>query len=67
MLLLFLMSLNTSPFRDIAVVVGGVIPPQDYDQLYKAGAAEIFGPGNIVFTSPGENNFMIVESLIFTS
>jgi len=29
----------------IKVVVGGVIPPQDYDFLYAAGAAAIFGPG----------------------
>jgi methylmalonyl-CoA mutase len=30
---------------DVLVVVGGVIPPQDYDALYAAGAAAIFGPG----------------------
>jgi methylmalonyl-CoA mutase len=30
---------------DILIVVGGVIPPQDYDMLKKAGAAAIFGPG----------------------
>jgi methylmalonyl-CoA mutase len=30
---------------DIMVVVGGVIPPQDYAQLYEAGAKAIFGPG----------------------
>lgn len=30
---------------DIIIVVGGVIPPQDYDFLYKAGASAIFGPG----------------------
>ncbi|KHJ80834.1 B12 binding domain protein [Oesophagostomum dentatum] len=30
---------------DILVVVGGVIPPQDYDALYKAGVSLIFGPG----------------------
>ena len=34
--------------EDIIVVVGGVIPPQDYDFLYKAGAAAIFGPGSII-------------------
>lgn len=27
------------------MIVGGVIPPQDYDFLYEAGAAAIFGPG----------------------
>lgn len=32
--------------EDIIVIVGGVIPPQDYDFLYKAGAAAIFGPGS---------------------
>ncbi|XP_042910784.1 methylmalonyl-CoA mutase, mitochondrial isoform X1 [Parasteatoda tepidariorum] len=31
--------------EDIMIFVGGVIPPQDYDFLYKAGAAAIFGPG----------------------
>lgn len=30
---------------DIMVIVGGVIPPQDYDFLYKSGAVAIFGPG----------------------
>jgi methylmalonyl-CoA mutase len=30
---------------DIMIVVGGVIPPADYDALYQAGAAAIFGPG----------------------
>ena len=31
--------------EDIAIVVGGVIPPQDYDELYEAGALAIFPPG----------------------
>ncbi|MBV9904708.1 MAG: cobalamin-dependent protein, partial [Alphaproteobacteria bacterium] len=30
---------------DILVIVGGVIPAQDYDALRKAGVAAIFGPG----------------------
>ncbi|MGG5251966.1 methylmalonyl-CoA mutase [Neobacillus sp. SM06] len=33
---------------DILVVVGGVIPAQDYDYLYENGAAAIFGPGTII-------------------
>ena len=33
---------------DIMIVVGGVIPPQDYEALYEAGAAEIFGPGTVI-------------------
>ncbi len=30
---------------DVPIVVGGVIPPQDYDELKKLGVAEIMGPG----------------------
>ena len=33
---------------DIMIVVGGVIPPQDYDALYEAGAKAIFGPGTVI-------------------
>jgi methylmalonyl-CoA mutase len=33
---------------DILVVVGGVIPPQDYPALREAGAAAIFGPGTVI-------------------
>jgi len=33
---------------DILVIVGGVVPPQDYEFLYNAGAAAIFGPGTII-------------------
>ena len=36
---------------DIMVIVGGVIPAQDYAQLYKDGAAAIFGPGTPVATA----------------
>jgi methylmalonyl-CoA mutase len=36
---------------DIKVVVGGIIPPGDYDFLKTAGAAEIFGPGTMVTDS----------------
>lgn len=34
--------------EDIMIVVGGVIPPQDYDALYASGAAAIFGPGTVI-------------------
>ena len=34
--------------EDIMVIVGGVIPKQDYDYLYKAGAVGIFGPGTVI-------------------
>jgi methylmalonyl-CoA mutase len=33
---------------DILVVVGGVIPPQDYEFLYQSGVAGIYGPGTVV-------------------
>jgi len=39
---------------DIVVVCGGVIPRQDYDELYKAGAACIFGPGTPITRSARE-------------
>ena len=31
--------------QDIKVVVGGVIPPGDYENLYKCGVSQVFGPG----------------------
>jgi methylmalonyl-CoA mutase len=33
---------------DIMIVVGGVVPPQDYDALTQAGAAAIFPPGTVI-------------------
>jgi len=30
---------------DILVICGGVIPPQDYEMLYKLGVSCVFGPG----------------------
>ncbi|CAK0754803.1 methylmalonyl-CoA mutase [Azospirillaceae bacterium] len=38
-------SLRKQGAKDIVVVCGGVIPPQDYDFLNKAGVAAIYGPG----------------------
>jgi len=34
--------------EDILVIVGGVIPAQDYDFLYQAGTVGVFGPGTII-------------------
>ena len=45
---------------DILVIVGGVIPPQDYEFLYEAGVAAIFGPGTVV----SEAAIKILEILI---
>ena len=39
---------------DILVVVGGVIPPQDFDELREAGAAAIFPPGTVIADAAGE-------------
>jgi len=40
--------LRTMGRDDIAVIVGGVIPPQDHEFLYRAGVAGIFGPGTVI-------------------
>ena len=34
--------------EDILVIVGGVVPPQDYEFLYNAGAAGVYGPGTVI-------------------
>jgi methylmalonyl-CoA mutase len=41
-------ALNELGRPDIIIVVGGVVPPQDYDALHQAGAAHIFGPGTVI-------------------
>ena len=40
--------LRTLGRDDILVVVGGVIPPQDYEFLYRAGVSGIYGPGTVI-------------------
>ncbi|VAW22378.1 Methylmalonyl-CoA mutase / B12 binding domain of Methylmalonyl-CoA mutase [hydrothermal vent metagenome] len=40
--------LRAQNMGDVPIIVGGVIPPEDYDFLYQAGVAEIFGPGTNV-------------------
>jgi methylmalonyl-CoA mutase len=39
---------------DIIIVAGGVIPPQDYDALYQAGASAVFGPGTVITEAAGK-------------
>jgi methylmalonyl-CoA mutase len=46
--------------EDIMVVVGGVIPAQDYQFLFDAGAVAIFGPG----TKISDAAIKILEILI---
>ena len=48
--------------EDIMVVVGGVIPPQDYDFLFQSGAACIFGPGTVI----SESAIKMMELLLAT-
>ncbi|WP_422854078.1 cobalamin-dependent protein [Flavobacterium ginsengisoli] len=46
--------------EDIMVIVGGVIPSQDYQFLFDAGASAVFGPG----TKISEATIKILEALI---
>ena len=39
---------------DIMIVVGGVVPPQDFDALRRAGASAIFPPGTVIAEAAGE-------------
>src|SRR5579863_6428203 len=34
--------------EDIMIIIGGVVPPQDYDALYQAGAEAIYPPGTVI-------------------
>ena len=47
-------ALDAEGREDILVVVGGVVPPQDYDALREAGAAAIFGPGTVITDAADE-------------
>ena len=42
------LALKAEGREDIMIVVGGVIPPQDFDELRSAGAAAIFPPGTVI-------------------
>jgi methylmalonyl-CoA mutase len=46
---------------DILNVVGGVIPPQDYPELYQGGAVAIFGPGTAISESAGKLLELLAE------
>ena len=48
---------------DIMIVVGGVIPPQDFDALYAAGASAIFPPGTVIASSALEMLQKLSEQL----
>ncbi|WLP90917.1 methylmalonyl-CoA mutase [Gordonia sp. NB41Y] len=48
---------------DIMIVVGGVIPPGDFDELYEAGASAIFPPGTVIADSAVELVSKLADSL----
>jgi len=48
--------------EDIMIIVGGVIPPDDYDFLFDAGAVAVFGPGTKISNAA----ITILEILIST-
>jgi methylmalonyl-CoA mutase len=47
-------ALKKQDAAEIMVICGGVIPPQDYDELVSAGVAAIFGPGTNIPVAAGE-------------
>ncbi len=47
-------SLKKEGGEDIVIVVGGIVPPGDYDFLYQAGVTKVFGPGSIVTDSANQ-------------
>ena len=48
--------------EDIMVIVGGVIPQQDYEYLFNAGAVGVFGPGTKISTAAIEIIEILIES-----
>jgi len=48
--------------EDIMVIVGGVIPQQDYDYLFEAGAVGVFGPGTKISKAAIEIVEILIES-----
>jgi methylmalonyl-CoA mutase len=54
--------LKTHEREDIMVIVGGVIPPQDYDFLHKAGVVAIFGPGTVISDAAIKLLDILIES-----
>jgi methylmalonyl-CoA mutase len=47
----------------IMVVAGGVIPAQDYDYLYEAGVAGVFGPGTVIAKAASAILEILIESV----
>jgi methylmalonyl-CoA mutase len=49
--------------EDIMIIVGGVIPQQDYDYLFDAGAVGVFGPGTKISKAAQEILEIMIESV----
>lgn len=49
--------------EDIMVVVGGVIPPQDYDFLYEKGVIGVFGPGTVIAKAAQDILKIMIEAV----
>jgi methylmalonyl-CoA mutase len=49
--------------EDIMIIVGGVIPQQDYDYLFEAGAVGVFGPGTKISKAAQEILEIMIESV----
>jgi methylmalonyl-CoA mutase len=49
--------------EDMMIVVGGVIPPQDYEALKQAGASAVFGPGTVIAEAAGDLIRLLAERL----
>ena len=48
---------------DIMIIVGGVIPPGDFDELYAAGASAIFPPGTVIADAASDLLHKLAERL----
>lgn len=48
--------------EDIMVVAGGVIPAQDYDYLFEAGVAGVFGPGTVIAEAAAQILEIMIEN-----
>ncbi|MBC7885549.1 MAG: methylmalonyl-CoA mutase [Saprospiraceae bacterium] len=50
--------------EDIVVIVGGVIPPQDYKFLFDSGVAAVFGPGTIISEAASEILKLMISGIV---
>jgi methylmalonyl-CoA mutase len=48
--------------EDIVLIVGGVIPPKDYQFLYDRGVAAVFGPGTVISEAASEILQLLIAS-----